>query len=165
MAVLAGLLAAFLAGAPVAALMVGHWANGAGLRAEHTARYKVHATLLRDAPGPVYSPYGSVVMPALARWKAPDGSAHIGLVDCQSAARAGTIVTVWVSESGQPLDPPPPPGQETTRAALIAVAAFIGVGLVVMVAGLIVVTAMNRRRLAAWEAGWREFGPRWTSKT
>jgi hypothetical protein len=73
----------------------------------------------------------------------------------QSAARAGTTVTIWASESGRPLGPAPRPGQETTRAALIAMAAFVGVGLV----------AMNGCRLAAWEAGWREFGPRWTSKT
>ncbi|HEX8884214.1 MAG TPA: hypothetical protein VF797_06970 [Noviherbaspirillum sp.] len=164
-AVVAGLLAAFLVGSPVAAITADHWASAAGLRAEQTARYKVHATLAHNAPGPFYSPYGVVVLPALARWKAPDGSSHLGLVDADSAARAGTAVTIWTSESGRPVGPPPSPGQATTRAALTAVAAFIGVGLVLLVTGVVATAAMNRRRIAAWEAAWRETGPRWTSRT
>ncbi len=45
-AVLAGLAAAFLVGAPAAAMTAGHLAAAAGLRAEQAGRYKVHATLL-----------------------------------------------------------------------------------------------------------------------
>jgi hypothetical protein len=163
--VVAGLLAAFLAGSPVAAIMAWHGVSEAGLRAEQMVRYKVHATLVHDAPRPFYSPYGPVILPAQARWTAPDGSARVGWVNAESAAPAGTAVSIWTSESGRPIGPPPRPGQETRRAALTAVAAFIGVGLTLLVSGLAAVSAINRRRLAAWEADWRECGPRWTSRT
>jgi hypothetical protein len=164
-AVVAGLLAAFLAGSPAAAIMAWHWVSDAGLRAEQIAMYKVHATLLHDAPHPIYSPYGPVIRPVPARWTAPDGSAQVGFVNAESATPAGTAVPIWISESGQPVGPPPRPGQETSRAALTAVAAFIGVGLTLLVSGLVALSAINRRRLAAWEADWRERGPRWTSRT
>ncbi|MGN6678863.1 MAG: Rv1733c family protein [Streptosporangiaceae bacterium] len=163
-ALVAGLVAAFLVGSPVAAITASHWVSAAGLRAEQTARYKVHATLLRNS-GRFYSLYGPVVMPVPARWTAPDGSAHVGMVDTDSSARAGTAITIWTSESGSPIGPPPRSSQETARAALAAVAAFISVGLVLLGSGLVAIAAMKGHRLAAWEAAWRESGPRWTSKT
>jgi hypothetical protein len=164
-AVVAGLLAAFLIGSPVVAVTAEHLATVTGQRAEDTVRYRVHATLVHNAPGPFYSPYGPVAMPALARWTAPNGSARVGKVETDSAARAGTGVPIWTTESGRPVGPPPRPGQETTRAALAAVGGVVGVGLVVLISGFVITAAMNRRRLAGWEAAWREFGPRWTSKT
>jgi hypothetical protein len=164
-AVVTALLAAFLVGSPAAAITAGHFVSASSQRADHTVRYKIHATLEHDAPGPLYCPYGPVAMPTLARWTAPDGSSHVGMVHDDSAARAGTAVTIWTTESGRPIGPPPRPGQETRRAAVTAVAAFMGVGLVVLISGLVVTALMNRRRLAAWDAAWREFGPRWTSKT
>jgi len=163
--VVAGLTAAFLVGSPVAAMTAGHAASAAGLRAEQTARFKVDATLMQSAPGPFYSPYGSVVIPVPARWIAPDGSRHAGPVDADAAARAGSDVTVWTTKSGKLIAPSPPAGQVTATTVLSALAAFIGAGLVLLVAGLFATAAMNRRRLAAWEAAWREFGPRWTSRT
>jgi hypothetical protein len=164
-AVVAGLLAAFLIGSPVVAMMAGHWAMAAGLRAEQTARYKVRATLLQNAPSPFYSAYGSVVLPAVARWTAPDGTIRVGLVDPPSTARAGTAVTIWTSDSGRRIGPPPPRGQARTRAALTAVSAFVALGLVLLVSWLVAIAVVNKRRIAAWDAAWREFGPRWTSRT
>src|SRR5215475_6134447 len=111
--VVAGLTAAFLVGSPVAAMTAGHAASAAGLRAEQTARFKVDATLMQSAPGPFYSPYGSVVIPVPARWIAPDGSRHAGPVDADAAARAGSDVTVWTTKSGKLIAPSPPAGQVT----------------------------------------------------
>ena len=163
--VVAGLLAAFLVGSPVAAITAGHWASVAGQRAEQMARYTVRATLLQDAPGPFYSPYGSVVIPALARWTAPNGASRVGPVDADSSAAAGTAVTIWTTASGRPIGPPPPRSQVTTHAALAAIGAVIIVGVVLLVSGLVCIAVVNKRRLAAWEAAWQQVGPRWTSKT
>jgi hypothetical protein len=55
-ALIIGLVAVFLAGAPIAAIMAGHLASAAGMRSEHAARNRVRAVLLQDAPGPVYMP-------------------------------------------------------------------------------------------------------------
>jgi hypothetical protein len=163
-AIVAGLIATFLVGAPIAALTAGHFAGAAGLRAEQMARYKVQATLLRNAPPPIYSPYGQIVLPTLARWAAPDGSSRIGLVNAESAAHAGTEVTIWTSESGRLIGPPPPRNQVTMRAALMAAAAVVILGAGLLLSGLVAMAAVNRRRLAAWDAAWQRSGPRWTSR-
>jgi hypothetical protein len=163
-AVLAGLAAAFLLGAPAAAVTAGHLAAAAGLRAEQTSRYKVQAMLLADAPGTFYTPYGPVAMPAVARWTAPDGSRRTGLVGADSVGHSGATVTIWVDKSGHLTGPPPRAGQVTTQAALAAAAAPVFLGLLVFVTGLVSIGALNTRRLAAWDAAWQEVGPRWSSR-
>ncbi len=163
-AVLAGLAAAFLVGAPAAAVTAGHLAAAAGLRAEQAARYQVHATLLTDAPGTFYTPYGPVAMPALARWTAPDGSRRSGLVGADSAGHYGAMITIWVDKSGHLTGPPPRAGQVTTQAALAAAAAPVFLGLLLFVTGLVSIGALDKRRLAAWDTAWQDVGPQWSSR-
>jgi hypothetical protein len=163
-AIVAGLVATFLIGAPAVAMISWHWASAAGLRAEQIIRYKVHATLLENAPGALYSPYWPVAMPALARWTAPNGSLRTGLVDADSGGRAGTMVTIWTDETGRPIGQAPRRGQVTTQAALAAVDAAIVLGIVLLVAGTLALRSVNRRKLAAWDAAWQVVGPQWTSR-
>lgn len=163
-ALVAGLIAAFLAGAPVAAITAAHSAFAAGMRSEQVARYRVRAILLQDTPDPAYSPYGAVAMPALAWWRAPDGSSRIGLVTPNSFAHAGTPVIVWTTESGRLLGPPLRRGQVLTQTALAATAAFTVLGLAVLIAGMLAMGALNRCRLAGWESDWRVTAPKWTSR-
>jgi hypothetical protein len=105
-AIVVGLVAAFLIGAPVAAMMTAHRVSAAGLRAEQTIRYKVHATLLENALEPLYGPYGPVTMPTLPRWTAPDGSVRTGLV-ADPGGRAGGTLTIWTDETGRRIGPAP----------------------------------------------------------
>jgi hypothetical protein len=163
-ALVAGLLAVFLAGTPVVAITAGRLAAAAGMRSEQAARYRVRAVLLQNVPDPYYSPYGVVAIPALARWTAPDGSSRTGLVNANSGGRAGTTVIIWTSESGRPLGPPLRDGQLSTQVALAAMAAPIALGLVLLIAGMLAIGALNRRRLAAWESDWRVTAPKWTSR-
>jgi hypothetical protein len=163
-ALMVGLVAVFLAGAPIAAIMAWHLTSAAGLRSEQAARHRVRAVLLRDVPGPVSMPYGIVTLPTLALWTAPDGSSRTGLVNARSGARAGTAVMIWTSESGRPLGPPLPHGRVTAQAALAAFSAPVALGLVLLIAGMLAVGALNRRRLAAWESDWRVTAPKWTSR-
>jgi hypothetical protein len=163
-AIVAGLVVAFLIGAPTAAMTSAHRASASGQRAEQIIRYKVHATLLESAPGPFYSPYGPVAMPGLARWTAPDGSVRTGLVNADSGGRAGAMVTIWTNETGRPIGPPPRRGQVTRQAALAGAAAAIFLGVVLLVAGMLALGAVNRRKLAAWDAAWQVVGPQWTSR-
>jgi hypothetical protein len=163
-AIVAGLIAAFLLGAPAASMGAVHWAAAAGQRAEHVTRYKVEAVLLYDTPGPYYTLYGPVAMPALARWTAPDGSARVGLIKAMSRGRAGAEVAIWTTQSGKPIGPPPRHGWMSTQEALAAVSAVVLTGLVLLVAGMVALGAVNRRRLAAWDSAWQVTGPRWTSR-
>jgi hypothetical protein len=163
-ALMIGLVAVFLAGAPIAAITAGHLASAAGMRSEQAARHRVRAVLLQDVPGPVLMPYGIVTMPTLAQWTAPDGSSRTGLINAQSGGRAGTAVMIWTSESGRPLGPPLPRGQESTQVLLAVFAAPVVLGLVVLIAGMLAMAALNKRRLAAWDSDWRVTAPKWTSR-
>ena len=160
----AGLIAAFLVGAPAAAIGASHWATAAGQRAEQVTRYKVEAALLQDTPGPYYTLYGPVDMPALAMWTAPDGSTRAGLIKATEGGHAGAKVAIWTNESGKPIGPPPRRGQVSTQEALAAASAFVLTGLVLLVAGMVALGAVHRRRLAAWDTAWQVIGPRWTSR-
>ena len=163
-ALVAGLIAAFLVGAPAAAVGAAHWAAAAGQRAEQVTRYKVEAVLLQDTPGPYYTLYGPVAMPALAMWTAPDGSARAGLIKATYGGHTGAKVAIWTNKSGKPIGPPPRRGQVSTQEALAAASAFVLTGLVLLVAGLVALGVVNRRRLAAWDTAWQVTGPRWTSR-
>jgi hypothetical protein len=163
-AIVAGLIAAFLLGAPAASMGAAHWAGAAGQRAEQVTRYKVDAVLLHDTPGLYYTLYGPVAMPALARWTAPDGSARVGLIKAASSARAGAKVAIWTNQSGKPVGPPPRRGRMSTEEALAAVSAVVLTGLALLVAGMVALGAVNRRRLAAWDTAWQVTGPKWTSR-
>ncbi len=163
-ALVAGLLAAFLVGAPAAAMGAAHWAAAAGQHAEQVSRYKVEAVLLQDTPGPYYTLYGPVAMPALARWSAPDGSARVGLVKATAGGHAGAKVAIWTNQSGKPAGPPPRHGQESTQEALAAMSAFFLTGLVLLVAGMVALGTVSRRKLASWDTDWQVTGPTWTSR-
>lgn len=105
-AIIAGLLAAFAIGAPLAALVARQWSYAAGLRVEYaqqSARHQVSAVLLADAP---YSPYGGYQAQTRARWTARDGTPRSGEVSVPVGARAGSTALVWVDASGALTAPP-----------------------------------------------------------
>jgi hypothetical protein len=161
-AVLAGLLAAFAVGAPLAALFAGHWSYAVGLRVERAQQstwHQVPAVLLADAPYPGYSGYG---MDVRARWTARNGVRRSGVISVPGGARAGRTVPVWVDASGGLAGPPLRHAQVIGQVALAALLAPVGLGLLLLCAGMVAHYRMERRRLAAWDAEWRVTGPQWT---
>jgi hypothetical protein len=75
-----GLVVAFLAGAPLAAVAVGHAAYGSAARIAHAqqaAWHQVPAVLLATAPA---ARYRQDQVNAQARWTAPDRTWHTGTV-------------------------------------------------------------------------------------
>jgi hypothetical protein len=95
-AVVAGLAAALLVGVPLAALSVGLWSHGAGVRAQHAqvAWRQVPAVSLADAPDAAPAGCGSWRPRVLAYWTAPDGTQRAGRVPAPVSARAGTTLRV-----------------------------------------------------------------------
>lgn len=161
-AVLAGLLAAFLTGAPLAALAAGHWAAAAGARAaqaQQETRHQVSAVLLTDAPYQAYGWSGTV---AKARWTAHDGSQHTGQVSAPMGAKRGATVQIWTDRAGKAIGPPLRPEQVNSQARLAAVIAPVALGFLLLVAGALMHQVLERRRLAAWAADWRVTGPQWS---
>jgi hypothetical protein len=163
----AGLLAAFLSGAPLLSIAAAGWAGHAAAVEQRAQRdwQQVSAVLLRNAPatGPFAgSLYGGAWVPAT--WTAPDGRTRNGEVDVTSGLAAGQTVPIWVTTAGLPAGPPLTHDAVVARSALAAAVAPIV--LAITLAFLVGVTrwAMDRRRIAGWDAAWALVGPQWTKR-
>jgi hypothetical protein len=165
-AVIAALLVAFLAGVPLAGLAAAGWAAAGAMRAERAqARWhRVPAVLLQDAPKPAQALFQASLDPLVpARWTAPDEAPRVGQVYASGGARAGTIVMVWTDGSGSLEGFPLQREDVAAREALAALAAVLVVA-VLAVTGKLARRALDKRRLAAWDADWSRTGPQWTGQ-
>src|ERR1700730_14889622 len=133
-AVVAGLLAAFVIGAPLAALIAGHWSYAVPLRAEHAQR---------------------------AAWR---GTRRSGGVSVPGRARAGSTVLVWVDASGGLAGPPLRHAQVIGQVTTAALLTPVGLGLLLVCAGVVARGRLERRRIATWDADWQVTGPQWTRR-
>jgi hypothetical protein len=166
-AIMAGLIAVFLCGAPLAGLAAGQAAAAGGLRIEQAqaAWHQVTAVLLRKAPESIHPMFQVSLKPLVpARWKAPDGTARTGEVYAPAGAAAGSTVTVWIDGSGRPTVSPVQRGDVIEATALAASLAAVAVAAMLALLGLIARWVLDRRRLAAWEARWAVTGPQWTRR-
>ena len=167
-AILAVLLAAFLGSAPFVALAASNWANGLSQREQQTqqATYRqVRAVLLQAPLNPAaVVGYGVALLPeAAARWTAPDGQERTGLVTVPGTATKGSTVLVWTDPSGQ-LVAPLLQTEIAARASLAAATAVAVLAVTLTLVSVMVRRALNRHRLADWEADWLATGPHWTSR-
>lgn len=159
--ILATLLVTFLAGAPLAAMTAGRAAYDMASRQQHTQQAAWHRVPAVFLAAPEEATAYSQAE-ARARWTAPDGSSHTGDIAAPLTAQAGTSVTVWVNASGRLTGPPLQPSQVADRQMLAAILAPLVLGLILLAAGGLAHRLLDRRRLAAWEAEWRAYGPQWT---
>ena len=158
-----GLVVAFLAGAPLAAVAAGHAAYSLGSRAAHAQQAtwrQVPAVLAATAPAAEFRQYQVTVQ---ASWTAPAGTRHAGAVLAPPGTRAGRAVMVWVDGAGrftgyQPLQQ----SQVRSQAALASVLTPLAVGFILLCAGLLAHAVLGRRRLAAWDTDWQVTEPQWT---
>ena len=159
------LLAAFGCGAWFGAHAAARWtaARAVGeVQAQHTAFRQVHAVLLERAFSG--TAYGAYLGPqAEAQWTAPDGSKHTGAVAASLNAPIGSTVLIWVSQTGDQVTPLQP-DQIALQSDMAATAAVGAAGVTVLLLGIAVHRALDRRRLAAWDADWLATGPRWTTR-
>ena len=159
------LLAAFGCGAWFGAHAAAHWTaarSAAEMRTQHMAYHQVRAELLERPVS--QTAYGTNFGPqAQARWTAPDGSKHTGYVQVPLGAAIGSTVLIWLDHSGNQVTPLKP-DQAAMRSDMAATAAVGTSGLVALLVGVAVHRALDRRRLAAWDADWLATGPRWTTR-
>jgi hypothetical protein len=157
----------FLAGAPLAAMAASQWAYSGAVRAEraeNAAWHPVTAVVLQSVPKPPANPYGAAdVGQVPAVWTAPDGTRHTGSVTVAGGTAKGSKVTIWIDRSGVQTGPPLEPAQVADRAALAGALAVFGVAFLLMATGALIHRALDRRRLAAWDAEWDVAGPHWTN--
>jgi hypothetical protein len=104
-----------------------------------------------------------------ARWPLPGGGERSGLLSTATVpgiagAAAGTRVPVWLNRAGQPAAPPSSPAVMIIYALVSGGAAAAIAGVVLLVVYAVSRYALDRRRLAGWEAAWARTGPAWTAR-
>ena len=158
-----GLVAAFMAGAPLAAVAAGHAAYSIGSRTAHAqqaAWRQVPAVLLATAPAAGYRQYQVTVQ---AWWTAPDGTRHTGTVLAPPGTKADCTVMVWADTAGRLTGGPPLQlSQVRGQAALVTMLTPLALGFILLCTGLVVHAVLGRRRLAAWDGDWQATEPQWT---
>jgi hypothetical protein len=167
-AVMAGLLVVFLAAVPLAALTAAGRVAASGMRAERAqARGRqVPAVLLQDAPEPAHALSQASLEPLVrARWTAPGGAPREGEVYAPGGARAGTTVMVRTDSTGRLEGAPVQRADVTVLEAFAALAAAALAAGAVAVTGFLARRALDKRRLAAWDAEWSRTGPQWTGRS
>jgi hypothetical protein len=160
------LLAVFLIGAPLLSVAAAGWAGRAAAamqRAERSWR-QVPAILLQAAPVPVAAG-GILAYPRVpARWTAPDGQARTGRIPVSTRLAAGHRVPLWVDAAGSPTSPPLARRAVLAREVTTVVVTTVALGIVLVYLAAAGQWALDRRRLAEWEAAWSAVGPQWTKR-
>jgi hypothetical protein len=164
--VLAVLVAAFLIGAPAAALATGAWLHGMAQRAQFTqeaSRSQVTAAVLAVTP-PTPEGGEELAWQAQARWRAPDGRVVTHQVPVPSNIAVGGKLQVWTDRTGDLTTAPLLDSQVADQTASGEALGAIAAAVVLILAGTLAFRTLNKRRLAAWDADWQATGPRWTTR-
>ncbi len=171
---LAGLALAFLITAPVLAIFVAHVTDAAGMRELRAGAElrQVPATLQESASagqavssGPGIPADGDSLALVPAEWESPSGRPRTGLIAVPTSLRAHARVTIWVTKTGRPAEPPPSRADLTERIELTAVGTVLGLAVLFSAAAAWVRVAANRRRMAGWERAWAATSPRWSQSS
>ena len=155
--------------APLAAHAAGGGVSTLGAHMKSAAlatRHEVTAVTLERAPAADETPYWHDTQVWVnARWTAPDGQRRTGQILVQDSTPTGEAVRIWVTDGGTAA-PPPLQKQDIVRLADLAAG-----GAVLVLAGALIAAwavarrALNRQRMAAWEAGWATAEPRWNRQS
>jgi hypothetical protein len=135
-------------------------------RAEQSSRHQVTAHLVQDTGPPLIVPGAPVAVPphAFARWTAPDGQQHTGLVRAEPYQKAGTSVAIWINTAGNPTAAPATAGEAATRAALMVALAGSGLAAAIALIAEVTTAADRRRRYATLDREWAHVEPEWTGR-
>jgi hypothetical protein len=164
-AIMAGLVVAFFAAAPLVSIYAGRLAYAQGVReqrAEQSWR-KVPATLQQGASAGLIGLDGAWDTSWVrATWKTASGHMRTGQIAMPLNAHKGDVVQVWVTPTGELRHQPLTSADLRDRIALAVLVAIAGVGALELLIAVAVRGAMRRRRLASWENAWRAVGPKWS---
>ena len=155
-AVLALLVITFLIAAPFAALAVGSWTLARAQQAqfaEQASSYHVPAQVLRlDAPSS--GAYGDPG--AQARWTAHNGTVITGDITAPLGTATGSTQQLWTTADGQVTNPPLEDSQVTGQAYFAEAYTVFTLAVLLTITGLVTRWTLDKRRMAAWDAEWRE---------
>lgn len=164
-----GLLAVLLAAAFLAAVAAAPSFGEHLYQSQRADAAQLHgATAVLTQSGPSDN-YVTGEGAANARWRAPDGRRQKGVLTTVIApgiwgAAAGARVQVWLTDSGQPENPPVGAAQTMFTSVVLAISAVLGAAITLLICFWLGRLALDRRRLAAWTSEWSLTGPRWTTR-
>jgi hypothetical protein len=126
-------------------------------------RHPVSATTLAAAPP---APTPSYNWPAerkvLAQWRYQADQVHTGTISVPAGAAQGTVVRIWVDDTGRLARPPRTADDIAFASIMSGVAALAGL----MPACWCAYALYRRRRLAAaWGRDWERVEPLWSGRT
>ncbi len=165
-AIMAALVIAFLAAAPLASIYAGQLANAQGLREQHAEQHmwkQEPATLLQSASAGLIGVDGEWDTAWVrATWPTPSGGQRTGELATPLNAHKGDVFTVWVTPTGELRHPPLTASDVRDRIAFAVLIALTGVIVLELLIAVTVRVVMGRRRMANWESAWRAVGPKWS---
>ena len=164
--VMAALVIAFLAAAPLASIYAGRLADTHGLREQHAEQQawkQEPATLRQGASAGQIGVDGEWDTAWVnATWPSPSGGDATGQLAVPLNARKGDVVSVWVTPTGKLAQPPLTPSDVRDRIAFAVLVAITGVVVLELLIAVTVRVAVGRRRMVGWENAWRAVGPKWS---
>jgi hypothetical protein len=163
--VLTVLVVLLLAGGPFAALATGSWTHAMAQRtqfAQEASRRQVTAVVVSIVP-PSAGDWG-LTWQARARWRAPDGREVTNEIPVPSNTAVGATLPVWTDLSGRSTTAPLLDSQVSGQVVTGEILGVISLAAVLAVTGALVLSWINKRRMADWDAEWRATGPRWTTR-
>ncbi|HEX6449455.1 MAG TPA: hypothetical protein VF060_08335 [Trebonia sp.] len=161
-AILAALVAAFLAGAPFAAQATGAWTHSALQReqaAQESSWHQVPAVLLTAATTGVRVSDVAPGPQAKARWIAPNGATIISSIPVTSGGQPGNTVRIWVARDGGLTQQPLMDSQVSSEVGCAEAGAVAALAVTLAAVGFLGRRSLDKRRLAAWDTEWRSAGP------
>jgi len=164
----AAAVAALLVGGPAAAAAAGHAVYLSGLRAgraQAAAWRGIPAVVLRVTPLAT-GWYRSMPPPAWlsVRWTSPARTTRTGETMGTTKVVPDSTITVWIDGHGRLTHRPLSRADVISRAIGAALATPLALALLLAVILRAESLALDRRRLAAWEAEWSAVEPEWTGR-
>ena len=164
----AAVLVVFLAGAPIAAVSIGHAVYTSRLHAGQTQAAtwrRIPAVVLGRAPVvTAWYHCGPPPERLSLRWITPAGTSRTGEMTVRENVGPGSTIPVWVDDRGWLTHPPWSRAEIIGQAAGLAVAAPAALALLLAIVDSMTSLVLDRRRLAGWEADWSAVEPQWTGR-
>lgn len=149
------------------ALTVGAFISAdTGVQAQDQAatRHRQVAVLLADAADADRGDIGTLTVATPGTWRAPDGTAHEGMVRAPHGAASGDHVTIWVDEAGDQTERPLETVDVVTGGLLAGVFTFLGIAGLTAAGHVGVRRALEGHRARQWEREWRSVEPQWAER-
>jgi hypothetical protein len=161
-AIMTGLVVAFLVAAPLLAIFAGRQADATGLRAERAEHswQQVPAVLQESAgAGQIGLDGESDTSWVTAHWTVPGAGQRSGLIAVGLGAKAGSVVLVWVTSSGQLTHQPVDRAEVEDQIAVAATIATATLAALLLAVAATARVMVNRRRMLGWTRAWEGTGP------